>query len=255
MLKSIIVDDELKSRESLKKMVESFCPEVEVKATCQNVAEAMEAIDQFKPNIVFLDVQMQGETGFDLLSTIENIDFEVVFTTAYSEYALKAIKFSAIDYLLKPIDIDDLQNAVNKIESKQRLDNCLNISDRLKHLLQNLKSGADTENFKLALPTADGLTFIKTNEILYCKASGNYTEIFMGDGKKHLVSRPLKEYDDMLGSSHNFFRIHHSYLINLNSIKSYVRGEGGYVVMNDDSTLDVSRRKKEAFIERIAGRG
>src|SRR6187551_693295 len=131
MLKSIIVDDELKSRESLKKMLAAFCQDVEVLDTCQNVAEAVRAIEEFKPDVVFLDVQMQGETGFDLLSTLEDIDFEVIFTTAYSEYALKAIKFSAIDYLLKPIDIDDLKNAVRKIETKQHL----HVTDRLKHLL------------------------------------------------------------------------------------------------------------------------
>src|SRR5690349_8587336 len=249
MLKSIIVDDELKSRESLKKMLAAFCQDVEVLETCQNVAEVVKAIEELKPDIVFLDIQMQGETGFDLLSTLEDIDFEVIFTTAYSEYALKAIKFSAIDYLLKPIDIEDLQKAVAKVEKKQRL----NITDRLKHLLQNLKGGNNTENYKLALPTAEGLTFIKTNDILYCKASGNYTEIFMEGGKKHLVSRPLKEYDDML-SEHTFFRIHHSFLINLNGVKSYIRGEGGQVVMSDNATLDVSRRKKEAFMERIAHR-
>jgi len=248
MLRSIIVDDELKSRESLKKMLATFCPNVEVNATCQNVAEALEAINQFDPEVVFLDVQMQRETGFDLLSNVKEISFEVIFTTAYSEYAIKAIKFAAIDYLLKPIDFDDLQKAISKVEKKQNG----NITDRLHHLIQNLKSG-NSENYKLALPTAEGLTFVKTNEVLYCKASGNYTEIFMGDGKKHLVSRQLKEYEDILGGQ-NFFRIHHSYLINLNFIKSYVRGEGGYVIMNNDSALDVSRRKKEAFLERIGYR-
>src|SRR6187551_2772957 len=245
MLKSIIVDDELKSRESLKKMLAAFCQDVEVLDTCQNVAEAVRAIEEFKPDVVFLDVQMQGETGFDLLTTLKNIDFEIIFTTAYSEYALKAIKFSAIDYLLKPIDIDDLQKAVAKIETKQNH----SITSRLTQLIQNLHVGS-SENYKLALPTTEGLTFIKINDVMYCKASGSYTEIFMDDGKKHLVSRPLKEYDDLL-SSHTFFRIHHSYLINLNCIKSYVRGEGGHVIMNDNSALDVSRRKKEAFIQRI----
>jgi len=250
MLRSIIVDDELKSRESLKKMLTTFCEDVEVLDTCQSVADAIKAVEQFKPDVVFLDVQMQGETGFDLLSTLQDINFEVIFTTAYSEYALKAIKFSAIDYLLKPIDIEDLQKAVAKVEKRQSPD----VTNRLKQLLQNLKGGNNTENYKLALPTAEGLTFIKTTDILYCKASGNYTEIFMGDGKKHLVSRPLKEYDDML-SDHTFFRIHHSYLINLNGVKSYIRGEGGQVVMTDNATLDVSRRKKEAFMERITNRG
>ncbi|MES2732113.1 MAG: LytTR family DNA-binding domain-containing protein [Bacteroidota bacterium] len=244
MLRSIIVDDELKSRESLKKMVTNFCEEVEVSALCQNVAEGREAIDQYKPDIVFLDVQMQRETGFDLLATVKKINFEVIFTTAHSEFAIKAIKFSAIDYLLKPIDIEELRKAVTKVEKKQNE----NMEGRLEQLIMNLKNG--NENYKLALPTSEGLTFIKISEILYCKASGNYTEIFMLDGKKHLVSRQLIEYDELL-SEQGFFRIHHSCLINLNYIKNYVKGEGGYIVMTDGASLDVSRRKKEAFLERI----
>jgi two-component system LytT family response regulator len=248
MLRTIIVDDELKCRESLKKMLATFCPTVEVSATCQNVAEALQAIDEFNPEVVFLDVQMQRETGFDLLSAVEKIDFEVIFTTAHAEYAIKAIKFAAIDYLLKPIDFGELQKAVDKVEKKQNG----SITDRLQHLIQNLKI-ENSENYKLALPTVDGLLFIKANEVVYCKASGNYTEIFMGDGKMHLVSRPLKEYDDMLAGL-EFFRIHHSFLINLNYIKSYVRGEGGYVIMKNDSALSVARRKKEAFLERMGYR-
>jgi len=248
VLKSIIVDDELKSRENLRMMLASFCDNVEVVAACQSVAEAVDAIKQFRPDIVFLDVQMRGETGFDLLKVLENVSFEVIFTTAHSEYALQALRFSAIDYLLKPIDIEDLQKAIAKVEKKQPG----NFADKLEHLLENLKGG-NSENYKLALPIADGLMFIKAKEIMYCKASGNYTEIFMDGGKKHLVSRQLKEYDDML-QGHNFFRIHHSYLINLNYIKSYVRGEGGYVIMNDNTSIDVSRRKKEAFMERV-GKG
>lgn len=249
MLRSIVVDDELKSRESLKKMLTTFCEGVEVLATCQNVKEGIEAIRNVKPDVIFLDIQMQGETGFDLLSQLKSIDFEVIFTTAYSEFAIQAIKFSAIDYLLKPIDVTELQNAVARVKSKQNG----NMMERMQQLLQNMKSPAP-ENYKLALPTAEGLTFIKVNDIMYLKASGNYTEIFMTDGSKHLVSRNLKEYDDMLGEQ-NFFRIHHSSLVNVNCIKSYVRGEGGYVIMNDSSSLDVSRRKKEAFLEKIGYKG
>jgi two-component system LytT family response regulator len=181
MLKSIIVDDELKSRETLKKMITSFCQGIDVIATCQNVNEGIEAIHTLHPDVVFLDVQMQGETGFDLLTKLDEITFDVIFTTAHSEYALKAFKSSAIDYLLKPIDIGDLQKAVAKIEKKQET----HFTERLQQLLQNIK-GPGPENYKLALPISDGLIFIKAKEILYCKASGNYTEIFMLDGKKHL---------------------------------------------------------------------
>ena len=249
MLKIIIIDDELKSRETLRKMVTSYCEGIEVLATCQNLKEAIEAINTLTPDVVFLDVQMQGETGFDLLSKLEDIKFEVIFTTAHSEYALKALRSSAIDYLLKPIDIGDLQKAVAKVEKKQDI----HFTERLQQLLQNLNV-TNSENYKLAIPTSDGLIFIKANDILYCKASGNYTEIYMIDGKKHLVSRQLKEYEDIL-NTRDFFRIHHSFLINLNCIKSYVRGEGGYVVMSDNTSIDVSRRKKEAFMERIGSRG
>lgn len=249
MLKSIIIDDELKSRESLKKLLLAYCPgATEVKATCQNITEGVEAIYRFRPDIVFLDVQMQGETGFDLLSKFKKVDFEVIFTTAHAEYALQAIKFSAVDYLLKPVDIEELRNAIAKVAQKQHA----NIAFRMQHLLQNLKV-SNKENYKLALPTSEGLTFIPVTRIIYCKASGNYTEIFMADGIKYLVCRQLKEYDDLL-FEHNFFRIHHSFLINLDHIKNYVKGDGGYVVMTDDTTIDVSRRKKDSFLDRIGYR-
>ena len=195
--------------------------------------------------MVFLDIQMQSETGFDLLAKVKPINFEVIFTTAHSNYAIKAFKFSAIDYLLKPIDIEDLKKAVEKVERKVNF----NISARLEQLVQNLKPSSG-QNHKLALPTLDGLIFVKIEDIIYCEASSNYTQIFTFDGKKHVVSRTLKEYEELL-ADHDFFRIHNSFLINLNSIKKYVRGEGGYVIMSNDVSLDVSKRKKEAFLSKL----
>jgi two-component system LytT family response regulator len=246
MLRSIIVDDELKSRESLKILLHDFCENVEVVEVCQNVTEGLQAIEIHKPDVIFLDIQMQRETGFDLLSKLKKVDFEVIFTTAYSEYAIKAFKFSAIDYLLKPIDIEELKKALSRVE--QKLNG--NISERLHELMAQLKPSAP-KNQKLALPTSDGLIFVKVDDIIYCEASSNYTEIFTVDGKKHIVSRTLKEYEDLL-ADHNFFRIHNSHLINLSSIKKYVRGEGGHVIMNNDVSLDVSKRKKEAFLSRLS---
>jgi two-component system LytT family response regulator len=246
MIRSVIIDDELKSRESLKILLTDFCENVEVAATCQNIAEGIEAIQQFKPDAVFLDIQMQRETGFDLLSKVKPVDFEVIFTTAHSEYAIKAFKFSAIDYLLKPIDIEELKKALFKVERKMNG----NISDRLEQLIHNLKPSSSNQNFKLALPTSDGLIFVRIDDIIYCEASSNYTIIYTNDGKKHVISRTLKEYEDLL-AEHNFFRIHNSHLINLGSIKKYVRGDGGYVIMNNDVSLDVSKRKKEAFLSRL----
>jgi two-component system, LytTR family, response regulator len=244
MLKAIIVDDEPKARENLQILLQDFVKGVEVVALCQDIAEAMEAVNTKAPDIVFLDIQLQRETGFDLLTRLKDINFEVIFTTAYTEYAIKAFKFSAIDYLLKPIDIEDLKKAVGKVE--KRVNN--NMSSRLKELVQNLKFGS-AENYKLALPTLEGLVFIKINDIIYCEASSNYTQIYTSEGK-YLVSKTLKEYDELL-SDHNFFRIHNSYLININSIKKYVKGDGGYVVLNDNTSLDVSKRKKEAFLTKV----
>jgi len=248
MLNCIIVDDELKSRESLKILIEDFCEGVTVKALSQNVSEAIEAIEVHKPDVVFLDIQLQRETGFDLLTQLKNVDFEVIFTTAFSEYAIKAFKYSAIDYLLKPIDIEELKLALAKVEKRKGHA----IGDRLQQLLQNLRAGT-SDNYKLALPTADGLVFVKVSEILYCEASSNYTEIVLTDSRKYILSRTLNEYEDML-TEQNFYRIHHSYLINLNEIKKYVRGEGGYVIMNNDKSLDVSKRKKEGFLSRIGAK-
>ncbi len=248
MIRGIVVDDELKSRESLKILLEDFCDGVEVVALCQNVDEAIEAIQRSNPDVVFLDIQLQRETGFDLLTRLKHFDFNVIFTTAYSEYAIKAFKFSAIDYLLKPIDIEELKRSLGKLEKRMGS----TITQRLEQLMQNMRSES-TGNFKLALPTTDGLIFVKVKSVLYCEASSNYTEITMEDSKKYIVSRTLKEYEDLL-SDQDFFRVHHSTLINLNAIKKYVRGDGGYVIMNNDKSLDVSKRKKEAFLSRIGAR-
>lgn len=248
MLKSVIVDDETKSGESLKILIEDFCDDVEVCAICKSVDEGIVAIHEHNPDVVFLDIQMQRETGFDLLERLPEINFEVIFTTAHSEYAIKAFKFSAIDYLLKPIDLEELKASLAKVRKKLGQ----GIGARLQQLMRNLKETSG-ENYKLALPTTDGLFFVKVSSIVYCEASSNYTEIVTDDGRKHIVSRTLKEYDEML-SEYNFYRIHNSYLINLNAVKKYIRGEGGSVVMTTGQSLDVSKRRKEGFLARIAKR-
>jgi two-component system LytT family response regulator len=243
-LKAIIVDDEPKARENLQILLQDFVEGVEVVALSQNIAEATQAVKQHSPDVVFLDIQLQRETGFDLLTTLRDINFEVIFTTAYTEYAIKAFKFSAIDYLLKPIDIDELKKAVAKVE--KRLGH--NMTSRLTQLVHNLRQGP-SENLRIALPTLEGLVFVNVQDILYCEASSNYTQIVTAQ-EKYLVSKTLKEYDELL-SDQNFFRIHNSYLININAIKKYVKGDGGYVVLNNNVSLDVSKRKKEAFLNRI----
>jgi two-component system LytT family response regulator len=248
MLKTVIVDDEYKSGESLKILIEDFCDDVTACAICKTVDEGIEAIRIHKPDVVFLDIQMQRETGFDLLEKIGDVNFEVIFTTAHSEYAIKAFRFSAIDYLLKPIDLEELKGALAKVRKKVGHA----ITSRLQTLLKNLRETSG-ENYKLALPTTDGLFFVKVSSIVYCEASSNYTEIVTDDGRKHIVSRTLKEYDELL-SEYNFYRIHNSYLVNLNAVKKYIRGEGGSVVMVTGQSLDVSKRKKEGFLARIGNR-
>jgi two-component system LytT family response regulator len=247
MLQALIVDDEFKSRENLKNLLTDYCENVEVVGQAKNVKEGIDLIDYLTPDLVFLDVQMQDETGFDLLNHYAKHDFGVIFTTAYSEYAIKALRFAAIDYLLKPIDIEELQEAVKKAES--RISDEKNFNYKLDILLQNLKPD-NKSNFKIALPTINGLVFIKVSDILYCVGENNYTVIHAPNGKKYMVSKTLKEYEELL-SDHNFFRIHKSYLVNLNEVKEYVKGEGGYVVMNDQKMLHVSKRKKESFLANI----
>ncbi len=245
MIRSIIVDDELKSRESLKILLTDFSSGVEVVAMCETVEEALASVQKFKPDVVFLDIQMRRETGFDFLKALPEINFSVVFTTAHSEYAIKAFQFSAIDYLLKPVDINDLHRAIGKVKNKSSSD----FSPQLNLLLENLNSSQGHIK-KIAIPSHDGIVFVKTKDLIYLEASGNYTNIFLKSGQKYLVSKSLKDYDQML-SEHNFYRIHHSYLINVDAVTKYVRGDGGYVVLNNEVTLDVSKRKKEGFLQKL----
>lgn len=247
MISAIIVDDEQKGRESLKLLINEYCPKVEILALCSNVADAYNSIIKLDPDLVFLDIQMKEETGFDLLKKFEKVNFEVIITTAHSNYAISAIKYSAIDYLLKPIDITELQEAVSRVEEKRSTPDIL---QRLGNLIENVKVSS-VEEYKLAIPSSDGLMFIKAADIVFCEAEGNYTNFNLKNGKRYIVSKTLKEYENIL-SHHQFFRIHHSYLVNLKEIVKYTRGEGGYVTMSNGTNLDVSKRKKESFLERIS---
>lgn len=244
-MKSVIIDDEIKSGENLKILLTDFCEGVTVTAICQNIKDGVAAIKKDSPDVVFLDINLQRETGFDLFQHFEKVPFEVIFTTAYSEFAIKAFRYSALDYLLKPIDIQELQEAVKKVG--QRTSG--NLNNQLIHLFKDLKSQSH-DFLKLALPTLEGLIFINVDEIVYCEAESNYTTFFLTGGRKHIVSKTLKEYDDLL-SERDFFRIHNSYLVNIKAIKKYVKGDGGYVILDNDISLDVSKRKKEAFLQKM----
>jgi two-component system, LytTR family, response regulator len=247
MIHAIIVDDEEKSRSTLQSLLVKNCPSVKVTTLCESAEAAMKEIERQKPDLVFLDIEMPHQNGFTLLEKIKGTDFDVIFTTAYDHYALKAIKFSALDYLLKPIDVDDLVAAVNKIENKtDREDD--KVKD-LELLLSNLK--IKSKQAKISVPTFDGLQMLDVEDIVKCAANESYTEIYLTNGTKLMVSRILKEYEDML-SDLNFFRVHNSYLINLRHVKKYIKGEGGYVLMADGETVEVSRRKKTDLLNRLS---
>ena len=246
MLRTIIIDDEEKARENLDDIIKEYCSGVEVVAHAESVQGAIEHIVNYQPDLVFLDIEMKSETGFDLLEKLPEVNFEIIFITAYHEYAVKAFKFSAIDYLLKPINIEELQNAIKRVSQKKARES---INERFQLFMENLNPSGNSIN-KIALPTMDGLVFVKIDEIIQCKSLDNYTEFYQTNGSKILVSKTIKYFEELL-SDHNFFRVHRSHLINLDHIKKYLKGEGGYTIMSDGSRVIVSRRKKEAFLKRF----
>jgi len=241
-MNAVIIDDEKRSRESLELLVKDYCPNVNVLDMAESVATGVECIKKHKPDLLFLDIEMQDGTGFDLLEKVAGNNFYVIFTTAFENYALRALKLSAVDYLLKPINADELKAAVSKasdiMEQKSTENN-------FQLLLQNLQS--NTGMHKIALPTSEGLTFINVHDIIRCQADGSYTHFYFKTQKKLLVSKKIKEYEELL-SPYNFVRVHHSHLVNLDEVTKYVRGDGGYVVMSDGETVYVSKRKKEDFM-------
>jgi len=247
MIRAIIIEDEKKSRETLRGLLNRFCKNVEVVAEADGFKSGLDVIRSNKTDMVFLDIQMPDGSGFRLLEHIEKIDFEIVFTTAFDHYAIKAIKYSALDYLLKPIDPDELVNAVKKVELKKSGNH---INKNIRVLLDNIHA-TESETQKIVLSTADKIHIVEVSKIIRCESDNYYTFFFLNDGKKILVSKTLKENEELL-SSHNFIRPHKSHLINIRYIKSFVRDEGGYIMMEDGSQVPVSRRKREKILEIIA---
>ena len=243
MIRCILVDDESNSLEMMEWLLKTYCPQVKIEAMCQGAAEGIEAIEQFRPDLVFLDIEMPHMNGFDMLEKIGRINFDVVFCTAYDQFAIKAFKYSALNYLLKPVDPDDLQQTIRRIEEKKTVPG----KEQIDLLLQNLKQAAKPALQRIALTTNDGLLFVSTADIMYCEAESNYTSVVLA-GRKVLVSKTLKEIDDAL-EGQEFYRIHNSFLVNLNHIQKYVRGDGGYVVMNDGKAVSISRSKRQEFME------
>lgn len=243
--KSLIIDDEAHSRELLSQYIEKYCLEIEIIDFAKNVTEGYEKIITLKPQLVFLDIALLDKNAFDLLGKFNEIDFEIIFITAYNDFAIKAIKFSAIDYLLKPINIEQLVNAVKK--ATKRIDEKSTLN-HFRYFAENLKQKEHIN--KIALPTLEGFIFVETNNIVRCLASGSYTEFHFNNRKPILVSKGLKDYEELLEGNH-FIRVHHSHLINLNHVSEYHKGKSSYITMSDGSSVEVSVRKREEFLEKL----
>jgi two-component system LytT family response regulator len=249
MIRAVIVDDESKNRSTLQQLLERYCPEVEAVASEGSIDAAEKAIKAHSPDLIFLDVEMPFGSGFDLLERFPQPSFYVIFITAFNHYAMRAIKMSAADYLLKPVDIDELKEAVKKV-SYMRAKEQQPEPRLLEALLNNIRAGKSAQP-KLAVPGSDGILYIEITNIVRCTADGNYTLIYTTDGQKLHVAKTLKEYEDLL-STMNFFRVHNSCLVNLQHVTKYIRGEGGQVVMSDGAIVEVSRRRKSELLERLS---
>jgi two-component system LytT family response regulator len=246
-MKALIIEDEQKSREMLSEILKKYYPQIAILGLAKNVAEAVELIEKTKPNLLFLDISMPDGTGFDVLEKTLGHHFDIIFTTATDKHALKAIKYSACDYLLKPIDLDELREAINRVEKKHAI--ALPSMENLQFLIQNLKRTDDNYN-KISLPTGNAFEIIQIKDIIRCEADGSYTHFYLVGGKKLMVSASLKHYEDLLPEK-DFIRIHHHNLVNMNHVIRFLKEDGGYAIMSDNSKLEISRRKKESFLERL----
>ncbi len=243
-MKTILIEDEEQSISALLADLKKHCPEITVVGTAGSVSEGIELIQKVNPDLVFLDVQLSDGLGFDILEAYNNNDFKVIFTTAYSQYAIKAIKFSALDYLLKPINKDELKQAVQKALHTSKEDNQSKMESFIKN--QNLLN----PNKRIALQTSQGVFLHELQTIIRCHSEGNYTIIHFTNDKRLLIAKPLKEFEELL-SIYGFERIHHSHIINLNHLGSYLNKDGGYVVLSDNTTLPVSSRKKAQLLKKL----
>lgn len=241
-MKAIIIEDEPKAISALKQELSLNCPEIKVIDIAHDISTALIKIKNNNPDLIFLDIQLSDGLGFDILKQLDNIDFSIIFTTAYSKYALEAIKFSALDYLLKPIDATELKLAVKKA-TKQSSNS---INKKISTLLYNQK----TSSKRIALQTSEGVFLHEISSIIRCNSDGNYTTVYFDNGKKILIVKTLKDFEELL-TNYGFERIHHSHLINMIHLTSYINKDGGYVIMSDKTTLPVSQRKRSGFLKTL----
>jgi two-component system LytT family response regulator len=245
MIKAIIIDDEQHCSDRLNSLLsQDHSSAIKVEGCFQTVEEGLKAIQTLKPGLIFLDVQLQDLTGFDLLKQLYEINFEIIFTTAYEKYAVQAFKFSAIDYLLKPVDKEDLKMAIGRLSDKIHKTDASKKIDALIHNLHGVSK-------RICVPVVTGLVFIQVTDIIRCESDINYTTLYLRDRQKLVVAKTLKEFEELL-TDYNFFRVHNSHLINLACIKNYNKGKGGTITMTDHSTVDVSTRRKEEFLKKLS---
>jgi two-component system LytT family response regulator len=245
MTSAIIIDDEAKGRLALREKLSAYCPQVTVLAEASNGEEALLLIRRHDPQLIFLDIEMPRMNGFEMLNQIAERNFHIIFTTAYDQYAIKAIKYAAFDYLLKPIDIEELKTAISNAEAEGN-----NQIKKQVDLLNQTMQHPKKQLSKLAIPTLDGLMFYDINEISHLEANSNYTNLYFSNKQKIIASKTLKEFEELLPDD-IFFRTHNSYIINLNYIRRYIKGDGGQIELQSGALVDLSRRKKEEFLTRI----
>jgi len=245
MYQTIIIDDDQLARRGLRRIIEQNFQEIEIVGEADSVSSGVELINEVEPELVFLDIEMPDGTGFELLEKLTNINFKVVFTTSYSDYAITAFKYSAFDYIVKPVLIENVRSTINRINEIP----ILREKQRVEVLRRNLNVGIDTDQ-TIALPEINGFTIVKVNEIVRCEGERNYSRVFFANGSSILVSRTLLDFDNLL-VSHGFFRIHRSHLINLKKVNRYLKTDGGMVEMKDKTQLPISPKFKDEFLNRL----
>jgi two-component system LytT family response regulator len=244
MINAILIDDEAHCLDSLSILLNKFCPEVQILERCSSAKQGLDATMKHKTDLVFLDVEMPSMNGFEFLEQFNEIPFSVIFTTAYDKYAIKAIRFSALDYLLKPIDPKELVAAVHKVKTN----NHLPTSEQFQMLLDKIQN-KENGLAKIAVPIVEGFELVKADDIITCEADNNYTYLHLKNKRKITACRTLKEVEEQLELFPSFIRVHHSYIVNLNEVTKYIRGDGGYLMMSDGSTVDVSRSRKTSLLK------
>lgn len=241
MLTAVIIDDEQNNIDNLQYLLATYCPQVQVLATAKNAAAAELAIGKYQPDLLLLDIQMPGRNGFELLQSLTGYRFEVIFVTAFDQYGIQAVKFAAIDYLLKPINTEELIAAVQKVAVRNRHKQQ---NEQVENLMQLIQHQQQKEEHRIALPTAKETRFVRTKDIIRCESNNNYTTFYFADGDKLMVSKPIYEYEELLGS-YGFIRCHQSHLVNKRYIKSWIKEDGGYLLLEDMSQIPISRQKKD----------